>query len=260
MNNPVSQIFAVTFQYLVGVFRYIVGATTVIALTLQPAFAGPGGKIASAAFETFWGRIILCLLVIFFLPLIVTILVQKNLATRRANKDLAYVAQHDKRFDWMNIKNRVKECFQRVHLGWQDGDLSDVSQWMTSWYWQNQQSVYLDQWKSQGLENVCRVKKINSMQPLLFIHRDQANTDHAHSKLVVSITAKMQDFLQEKATGKVVEGSKKWKSVETIWTFDFWDGQWFVSDIEESSYSHAYAKMRKNLPTIESTMSGKYRS
>lgn len=236
----------------------IVGIIVLTGLCIQPAIAGPGGRIAKAAYESFWGRIVLCLLVLFFLPLIVTILVQEKLATRRAKKDLAYIAQFDNRFSWLSIKNRAKECFHRVHLGWQDGDLSDVSQWMTSWYWQNQQSVYLDQWKRQGLENICNVKKITGMHPLLFLHSNKENTDHAESCIVVSITAKMQDYLKESATGKVVEGSKRWKEVETIWTFVFYEGEWIVSDIEEDSYSLAYAKMRKELPSIESTMGSKF--
>jgi len=40
------------------------------------AFAGPGGKIAKAIAETFWGKVILIGLTIFFLPLIIYVLLE----------------------------------------------------------------------------------------------------------------------------------------------------------------------------------------
>jgi len=124
---------------------------------------------------------------------------------------------------------------------------------MTSWYWQNQQSVYLDEWKSKGLKNICEVKKITSIKPLLFSHR---NTDipHEESVLVVLIQAKMKDYLEHIETGELIEGSKKFKEVETIWSFVIEDGTWKVTDIEESGLSLAYAKMAKDLPAIETTL------
>ncbi len=48
----------------------VILTTVVFFITIEPALAGPGGKIASAAFETFWGRAILAVLTILFLPLI----------------------------------------------------------------------------------------------------------------------------------------------------------------------------------------------
>ncbi|WP_200875039.1 Tim44 domain-containing protein [Methylomarinum vadi] len=124
---------------------------------------------------------------------------------------------------------------------------------MTAWYWQNQQSVYLERWKKEGLINISDVKKILNIKPLLFVHRNH-NAEHNDSLLVVSITAKMKDFLQNRKTGKVVEGSKRYKEVETVWTLTLEDGIWKVSDIDEGSMSLSYAKMTAELPTIESTV------
>jgi|GEM_PF-3657415 len=84
---------------------------------------------------------------------------------------------------------------------------------MTDWYWQNQQLVYLEKWQREGLVNICDVKNINHIKPLLFVHRNQG-AEHEDSMVVLSIKAKMQDYLQEQATGKVIEGSKNirmWK-------------------------------------------------
>ncbi len=72
--------------------------------------------------------------------------------------------------------------------------------------------------------------------------------------MVISVTAKMKDFLQDRRTGKVVEGSKRYKEVETVWTLTLEDGSWKVSDIDEGSMSLSYAKMATDLPAIESTV------
>lgn len=222
-------------------------------VTVEPALAGPGGKIASAAFETFWGRIILALLVIVLLPLASYAFVREKLAERRTRRDLRYMAAHDPVFDWLNIQQRAKDCFFRVHAGWEREDLSDVAGWMTDWYWQNQQLAHLDRWKREGLVNICDVKKITAIKPVLFVHRNHG-AEHAASMVVISITARMKDYLQDRTTGKVVEGSKRYKEVETVWTLTLEDGAWKVSDIEEHHMSLAYARLVGELPPIEDTV------
>ena len=67
---------------------------------VEPALAGPGGKIARAMFETFWGKVVLGLLTIFFLPLITYVIIREKIAERRARKFLSHMAQRDPLFDW----------------------------------------------------------------------------------------------------------------------------------------------------------------
>lgn len=219
----------------------------------EPALAGPGGKIARAVFETFWGKVLLAILTIVFLPLIISILIREKLSERRARKDLRFMASYHAQFDWLKIQQRVKDCFSRIHSAWSDEDLSQVSEWMTDWYWQNQQLVALNKWQKEGLVNICEVKKITDLKPLLFVHRNHAD-NHEDSLVVVSITANMQDYLAERESGKVVEGSKKFKEVETVWSLTMENGAWKVADIDEGSMSLAYAKMVKELPRIEETV------
>lgn len=228
-------------------------AVSIVLVCIEPAFAGPGGKIARAAFETFWGRVALGVLTIVFLPLISYVIVREKLSERRARRDLRFMAGYSPIFDWLKIQERVKDCFFRVHSGWEKEDLSGVSSWMTDWYWQNQQLAHLERWKREGLVNICDVKKITGIKPLLFVHRNHGQ-EHEDSMVVISIEALMQDFLQERSSGKVVEGSKKYKEVETIWSLTLQNGEWKVSDIEEGSMSLAYAKLTRELPNIESTV------
>jgi hypothetical protein len=234
----------------------IAAITLIVILTLlyaEPAIAGPGGKIASAAFETVWGRVFLGILTIIFLPLIIYVICLEKIAEKRARKDMQYMAAYSSKFEWLKIQERVKDCFYRVHSGWEKEDLSGVTNWMTSWYWQNQQQVHLDRWKRKGLVNICDVKKISDIKPVLFVHRNQSQ-EHEDSMVVISIMANMQDYLQDRNTGEVVEGSKRYKDVETIWSFTMEDGEWKVSDIEEGNMSIAYAKLVKELPDIETTV------
>jgi hypothetical protein len=214
---------------------------------MEPAVAGPGGKIASAIFQTFWGKVLLFVLVILFLPLILYTLVTEYLAQRRTLKDLRKLAQVNKLFDWLTLRDRITDCFYQVHAAWRKEDMVEASEWMTDWYWQNQQLAYLDQWAKDGLVNHCRVKRISHLNPLFLAYRSDEQEAEG-SRIVVSITANMEDYLAKRETGKVVEGKKGFKSVETVWTFIVQNGQWVVANIDEGSLSLAYIQLANELP------------
>ena len=46
----------------------------IICFTIDPVYAGPGGTVAKAFFRTWWGKLILIILTVIFLPLIVYML------------------------------------------------------------------------------------------------------------------------------------------------------------------------------------------
>jgi hypothetical protein len=147
----------------------------------------------------------------------------------------------------------VQDCFYRIHGAWEKKDVTDASEFMTDWYWQNQQLAVLNRWQRDGLVNHCTVKKIRAIKPILFLHRNEGLA-HEDSLLVVSITAYMQDYLAQRNSGKVVEGSKRFKDVQSLWSFTMVNGQWRVSNIEEDGIIYAYVKLAKELPDIESTV------
>ncbi|MEE9319566.1 MAG: hypothetical protein V3U76_03890 [Granulosicoccus sp.] len=233
----------------------LVGVITLAAMLIKPTFAGPVELIAGVAFESFWGRILLVLLAVVMLPAVSRLMLHRRIAERRARRDLAFMATHDERFDWTFVQRRAMACFQRVRMGWQDGDFSDADSWMTDWYWQNQRLVHLDRCKREGLINVCRVKYISKLRPLLFIHRN-AGCDHGNSVVIISITAKMQDYMIRQCSDQVVAGSLKWKSVESTWTLTMTNGKWKVSGFDAGGSTLRYAKQGKYLPDIESTLAG----
>ena len=218
------------------------------------AFAGPGGKIARAVFETFWGRVILIGLTILFLPLIIFVALKEHKAKKRVLKDLKILARVSPDFDWIKLRKRIQDCFYRVHSSWEKGDVSEASEWMTKWYWQNQQMVYLDRWERDGLVNICEVDKIKHIKPIMFSFRGDDNKPGEGSELAVLIEAHMKDYLERRRDGKVVEGSKKKKDVERVWSFTYENSKWVVSNIDEGSNSLEYIEMMKNVPEIEEAL------
>ena len=222
---------------------------------IQPAYGGPGGQIAKVIAKTFWGKMALSLLALILLPIGFYMFIKQKLAERRAYKDLRYMAQYDPKFDWLWAQQRILDCFHQVHRAWEDEDLSGACEYITDGYWQNRQLVDLDRWHREGLRNVCEVKKVLAVRPLLFIHRNNAAA-HEGSLLVVSITANMNDYLVHRETGKVVEGDRKFKDHETIWSFKLAEGRWRVSNIEAVECEFGYIFQLKTVPRIEETVLG----
>jgi len=212
-----------------------------------PAHAGPGGEIASAAFRTPVGRVVMAALVILLSPYLIYVAIKEAKAVKLTLRDLQSLAAKHPEFDWLTLKERVSEAFHRVHAAWRKEDMSEASQWMTDWYWQNQQMVFLEQWERDGLVNHCRVRSIKKIRPLFVRYRTVDGVLDG-SRLVVSITADMEDYLAERLGGKVVQGKPGYVSVERVWTFLLDKGRWRVSNIESGAVSLAYAKLLNEVP------------
>lgn len=224
----------------------LVAVVLFIVLAPETALAGPGGKIVEVAARSLIGKIVITVLVIVFLPLILYIYFREVIAERRTLNDLKRLRQFNRDFDWFRLKERVSECFHRVHSAWRTEDMEQATQWMTSWYWQNQQIAFLEQWKRDGLVNHCRVKNIKRIRPLFLAVEDGQSSEDA--RLVVSISAVMEDYLAERETGKIIQGQKGFHDMETVWTFVVENNQWVVSNIEEDVMSLFYAKLKNELP------------
>ena len=125
---------------------------------------------------------------------------------------------------------------------------------MTPWYWQNQQLAHLNRWEREGLINHCRIKSLKSIRPL-FLQPEKQDGARSGSRLVVSVTTCMEDYLAERGTGKVVEGSKGFADTEHIWSFELRGKQWVVANIEDGSLSLTYAQMVPK-PATESAAPG----
>jgi hypothetical protein len=230
------------------VLLVVLAAAAVVALP-ELALAGPGGRIASAVANTFWGRVLLGVLAVIFLPVIVYVVGQEWLAERRVHRALQQLRAAHPAFDWLRLKDRVVECFHRVHSAWRKEDMAQAAAWMTDWYWQNQQLAHLDRWAEQGLVNHCSVKGVGRVRPLHIACRN-ADGDFSGTRLVVAVHAKMEDYLAERASGKVVEGRKGYHDVETVWTLELGAAGWRVAAIEEDSLTLAYARLANELPEM----------
>jgi hypothetical protein len=218
-------------------------------LEVQEVLAGPGGKILRELFDTPLGKLVGVLLFIIFFPIIAYNYINEKLAVRRTRRDLQQLAaKQPVLFNWFDMKNRMTDVFERVHYAWRKEDMSAASDWMSHWYWQNQQMTYLDRWQEQGLVNVCIVRKVLDIKP---IYLDcQSLESFEGTRLVASITANMEDYLAERETGRVVEGKKGFKNGNTVWTFVVDGGKWKVENIEESDATMAYSKLKNVLPAM----------
>lgn len=199
-------------------------------------------------FDSPLGKVVGVILAIIFFPFIAYAQIREFFGVRKTKKDLRNLALVNKNFEWFNLKNRVTEVFGRVHSAWRKEDMGQASEWMTHWYWQNQQIVYLDKWEEQGLVNNCDVRKVIKMKPLHVVCSNQENFEE--SRIVMSIEANMEDYLAERESGRVVEGKKGYKDVETIWTFILEDGKWKAENIEEGRLSLSYAKLKNSVPKV----------
>ncbi|MGL1959609.1 MAG: hypothetical protein OCD00_20215, partial [Colwellia sp.] len=156
---------------------------SILLLIPLACFGGPGGFIAKGLFGSLLGKIIFGILIIVLLPILLIILLKEEFAIRRTLKDLKFLSRIDQRFDWLSIKKRALECYYQVHSSWTKEDMSEATKYMTNWYWQNQQIVFLNRWAREDLKNICEIKTIKSLSPVLFIHKNDSK-EHEDSLLV----------------------------------------------------------------------------
>ena len=204
--------------------------------------AGPGGSIAKQLFETPAGKILGVLLGVVFLPLIVYLVFKEDKAVRLTKARLRQLAKTDyDHFDLINLTNRITDAFHHVHDGWSTRNLDDCVAYMTDWYRQNQQTVYLDRWDERGLLNVCTIERIDSVKPIHLRLSDRA--DLAGSRIMFVVTANMEDYLVQKKNSSVIEGNPGFHLVETVWTLQLNGGRWLVDNIEPARSITRYTKM-----------------
>lgn len=211
------------------------------------AWAGAGGKIAKALSKSIWVRIGLAILAVIFLPLIIMGYIRERRKVKQTTADLALLSKKHQAFNFLALKPRITNVYTRVQAAWDKGMIDEASEWMDDWYWQNQKYVYLDRWESQGLKNIVNVKKVKKIKPLHVAYSGEPNAED--SRLVVEITAEMQDYLVNMETKMVVEGDREFKDVENIWTFVYRNGRWVVENIEEATEFSTYLRLENVVQT-----------
>jgi len=223
-----------------------------VLLVVDPVYAGPGGAIAKAITKTFWGKLLMLILVIIFAPLIIYVLIRERIGVFYTKRTLSKIAAVDRRFNWLDLEKDIRNAYSRVHIAWDKEDMSAVQEYVSSWYWQNQQLVYLDEWKSRNLHNVCHLKTIGRIKPLYI---ELSEYDQFEGTLIAfSIFGEIEDYLIDNESRQIVEGSRGYQEVEKVWIFELTDGKWLLDDIRDGSLSLAFAKMKnsipENLPTL----------
>jgi len=232
--------------------RKITSIAILLLLFSMEAMAGPGGAIARGLFSTFWGKLLLVLLVIIFLPFIIFSVVRGKIKQARTRKALNQLAIQSRLFDSISLGTRMRDIFERVYLSWNKGDLDDTSDWMNSWYRQNQQFVHLNNWKEKGLKNHCEIGKIFSIIPI-HIQMNQTGNSLNGTRIVFKIHAEVMDYLEEISTERLVKGEYGFVENTNLWTLELDNGQWKLDNIEETEMLSVYEKLKNVLVPISQT-------
>src|SRR6218665_872942 len=227
--------------------EWIVFLTVVIILfTIDPVYAGPGGTVAKAFFKTWWGKLILGVIVIVFLPLILYVRLVEYRKARKIKKILSQLSLKHREFHWLQLHKEFSNIIRRVYNAWSDEDLSQVKQYVNHWYWQNQQAVFLDQWKKENLKNVSRLKDITKIKQLYLELTDEPNWEGTRIAIAIDVVA--EDYLMDIGTQNVVQGKKGYEDLEYVWFLEYTEGKWLLDDIQEGGLSLEVAKMPNVIP------------
>jgi hypothetical protein len=218
----------------------------IILFTIDPVYAGPGGTVAKAFFKTWWGKLILGLLTIIFLPLIIYIRLIEYRKARKIKKILTQLSLKHKNFHWLQLQKEFKNIIQRVYNAWSNENMSEVKEYVNHWYWQNQQSVFLDQWKKENLKNVSNLREIEKIRPLYLELTEEPNLEG--SRIAIAIDVVAEDYLKDRDTNKVIQGKAGYESLEYVWFLEYTEGKWLLDAIEEGGLSLEIAKMPNVIP------------
>ena len=204
--------------------------TAAVFLVMKPAVAGVDDFIIGG-FNWLSDQTMYWAITVLMLPMIGK-LIRERFIARKVIKDMQHIARYFPLFDWPEFQETVKDCFLRVHSDWKQADLSHAPEWMTAWCWQNQQLPRLERCKKEGLVNICDIGKIYKVSPLKIVH-ENPDGDHAHPMIIVSIEARLMDYLEDKQTGKVVDGKKDYLGIKVIWHFTLENHVWKLSAMQD---------------------------
>jgi hypothetical protein len=215
-------------------------------LWVDPMYAGPGGYIAKGLFKSWWGKLLLAALTIIFLPLILYVRIVEYRKARKIKKVLNQLAVKNKALSWMQLEKEFSNIIRRVYNAWTNEDMAEVKSYVNHWYWQNQQLVYLEQWKRENLKNVSRLRTLNKMRPVYMELSQVENWEG--SRIAVAVDLEVEDYLMERDTKQIIQGKVGYQDVEYVWFFEYTGGQWLLDDIQEGSLSFQFAKMKDVVP------------
>lgn len=228
---------------------YIVFVTVLITIVsvYTVAYAAPGGQIARAVEKTWIGKLAMLVLTIILLPVIIYIRIREMGASSRNKKVLAELAKMNKNFRWTVINEQAHAIITHVYSAWKREDLEQASEWMTSWYLQNQQCTALDNWEKDGLKNYCNLDRIKTIKPLYIEYSENEPGDGEGTRIILSVTVYLQDYLADVNTNEIVEGDEKYKYLRNVWTIVMEEGKWKLALIEQGSVTLEYTNLKANI-------------
>src|SRR5690606_27971185 len=101
-------------------FKILLLILLIVVIVLLPdsAMAAPGGAIAKGLFKTWWGKLIMFVIAIIFLPLIIYVRTREFFAVRKNKNILTKLGHINKDFQWLNLRKNISNVYTRVHIAW----------------------------------------------------------------------------------------------------------------------------------------------
>ncbi len=209
--------------------------------------AAPGGYIVREAFHAWWMKPILLILILLTFPWLIWKYYETRQAKLKCNKLLLQLSKRHQAFHLLRIKQRVTDCFQRLHQAWELEDITEAAAWMTPWYWQNQQMTALNKWQKKGLRNICRLRGDISIHPI-YVSVNEHDDNWEKSILVVKIRGEIEDYLVDIKTGEIKEGQKGFVDYSSLWTFELSKGEWLLAQIAPGETIDEYLALPLEYP------------
>lgn len=235
---------------------------TLIVVFSDSLLAAPGGKILSSkGSKMFLERVfyyltknplfwfLAVLMIILLLPFIIYNYIIELYSITKSKKQLSKVSKLNQEFNWLKIKANLRKIFISVHEAWNNQDLEQTNNYISNWYKETQQTLYLDSWKKNEKQNITNIKNISKIVPIYFYQSNFHKFEGSY--LVVKFRVNIEDYLIDVATNMIIDGEKGYKYMDVYWTFIFTQNGWKLDHIEDLDSSKDYLSIKKNTEAEE---------
>ena len=178
--------------------------------------------------------------------LLVAIIVRrrKKNARKETRRMMAEYDDFDGFWSYDYVQNRINEVYFAVQNAWTDGDMKKVEDMLTEGLL-NKYQKHLDAMKRDGERNVMENVRLIKAEPVYakdFTHNE-------HDYLWARIDGVMSDYVINKDSGNILEGTKEALPFTEYWKFTRRrDGNWVLAEImqqEEFEKTHYYKSLSK---------------
>ncbi|TWT39577.1 Dna-J like membrane chaperone protein [Blastopirellula retiformator] len=132
------------------------------------------------------------------------------------NACLAALQQSDPSFDMQKFKQRAENAFRKIQDAWCEQDLTPIHAFVSDGVYERF-SLQIEEQHEHGYRNVVEDVRILSISPIEIVA--SRNDQNAFEVISLRVSARAKDYRVDRATGKMIPGSKNNESFTEVWTF-----------------------------------------